>query len=834
MPHLDDLNRDIYYDVDMRIMLLTFANLSVAAYIRVVRSSGSFIATASSVKEVALSEKYLLGNQYFLPRNPWKVSAAIASVQDSDAPATYIPIHGIGPLSCFSTSADKAVSFPGIGGESLLSDVDKQLEAPVPWIGLYIAGASLLCSLGMAVDAVRGIRSKKFWIPSSYFSLNSVSLTLLAVAMKLPVDLTTRMYTVTDRLAKIGSLVFMSTSMANFLTSLGSMTDRDILMNVAALGILVVTVTVNVVIQVFQLRSFLRGRLAFAEEIFSVSAMLLLLVMFASSALMIPSMKWYLETKYREMHTSALDEEGVSTGRISTNELRVAIKKYWLMAKTSSPQFVIARSVTCAASGAVSLFVALAFVLLELRMAMKYKIFNLYDSSYGWSTKWILLSQTVGVVVGTVAPASRWFVAVKFRFKNDEIKNGFVVESYWTQKMFDWKQRSLSVNIRHLKFRKVVHNLRGLVLRFTIFAQFLLVITSKVLLAISICLSSPAILTLSYIRRSKLRKCVFDTAKIDVDHYVILLEGESKLPAETLENICKEMDDVISEGKSKKPKNLLKLLYRSSSFGGVMRFDNPEVSNLHSQELPYCWALPVITLTSIALALPNVEKKKSRSLLDSVTEGISFLKIVDKALDRKGNLLNIRTAADVAWVGVELFHKWQDNDLHETSLKGKEAVEILRELCNNAELTVRDFVREARDCLMRNPLNWPARVIAANSMYRISSAILLGGSDETGERLFEQLSVTVADIMGACLTNMAHVITNKCRRNAIEERERSVRRAAFLLGETEDVIALVQQLELPFLALDRMATIEEWRALMKKESLNDRNFNYYEGEHRDM
>lgn len=115
------------------------------------------------------------------------------------------------------------------------SDIERKVEA------------SLICALAMAADTIHGFRGKKHWFPSKVFSLNATSLTMLAVAMKLPVDLTTRMYAATDRLAKICSLAFMSTAMANFMTSLGSMEDKDMLMNVTALAILVVTVVVQVI-----------------------------------------------------------------------------------------------------------------------------------------------------------------------------------------------------------------------------------------------------------------------------------------------------------------------------------------------------------------------------------------------------------------------------------------------------------------------------------------------------------------------------------------------------------------------------------------------------------
>lgn len=723
--------------------------------------------------------------------------------------------------------------------ESALA-IERLLEAPMPWIGVYVAAASLICTLAMAADALRGFWTKTLWFPSNYFSLNATSLTLIAVAMKLPVDLTTRMYTVTDRLAKVSSLVFMSTAMANFLTSLGSMGDRDVLMNVTALGILVTTVLANVCIQIIQMHSYLKGRLVFLEELIAIFSMLILLVMFTSSAVMIPSTKRYLETKYQEMHKSALIEEQVDVGGviITTDKLRVLIKKYWVMAETSSPQFVIARSVTCTTSGALSLLTALVLAEAEIRMAMSQdRILHKTESSYGWSTKWVLLAQNIGVIVGTIAPASRWFIAINYRSLCEggkNIKSAVTVEEYWTQKMVEWRQGSLTLEIRHLRSRKVVHDLRGLFLKLCIFVQYLIVLCSKLVLLVSICVASPIILLHNYVRRLKRQARVshsfssqdqesYANTEMDLQHYVMLLEGEVELSAETLENICKAVDAVIHKGKMKKPKNLLALLHKSCNFKGVTEFDSFQVPSLHSQDLPYCWSLPVATLACIALAIPNTETEKSRCLLTSVTEGLRYVKLIDKTADKKGGLANIRTAADVFWVKVELYHKWLDKDLHETSLKGKTAEVILYELCDKAEETILEFKRDAKSCLMRNPLNWPAKVIAANSMYRVCKTILVNHKDKTDEELFEHLSIMIADILAACLTNLAHVITIKCRRNAIEEREKSVRKAALLLGETEDIIALLQQRDWPILAPDQAANIEEWRALIKLENKNNQD-----------
>ncbi|KAJ0524021.1 hypothetical protein HanIR_Chr10g0500031 [Helianthus annuus] len=57
------------------------------------------------------------------------------------------------------------------------------------WIGMYLALASLVCILFMVADLLHGLRSRMLSFPSEYFTINSASLTVISVAMKLPVDL---------------------------------------------------------------------------------------------------------------------------------------------------------------------------------------------------------------------------------------------------------------------------------------------------------------------------------------------------------------------------------------------------------------------------------------------------------------------------------------------------------------------------------------------------------------------------------------------------------------------------------------------------------------------
>ncbi|GJS03676.1 hypothetical protein Tco_0320184 [Tanacetum coccineum] len=160
----------------------------------------------------------------------------------------------------------------------------------MPWVGLYVAGASLACTLAMTTDAFQGFRQWKLWFPNNFFVLNTVSVTLIAIAMKLPVDLTGN--NIGDLKGKVVSMAFLFAMLANFLPSLGLMDDKELLVNMVAWAILLITITVNVLIQIFA------GML---------SAIVFFLLLFPiiwvfSTAFTVPALRTILEHRYKELH----------------------------------------------------------------------------------------------------------------------------------------------------------------------------------------------------------------------------------------------------------------------------------------------------------------------------------------------------------------------------------------------------------------------------------------------------------------------------------------------------------------------------------------------------
>ncbi|KAI8531062.1 hypothetical protein RHMOL_Rhmol11G0108300 [Rhododendron molle] len=699
----------------------------------------------------------------------------------------------------------------------------EQYDSPMPWIGVYIAAASLVCSVAMAGDVIYGIRRKKLWFPCKFFTMNAASLTVLTVATKLPVDLTTAMWGRIDRIAKLSSTIFVITVMGNFLTSFAFMDNNAILMNIAALGILVITIIVDACIQM--VTSAIDDSI-WPEEIFVISSMLFLFVALSFSVLTVPTTKRYLELKYDELHKTISNGGKLEgTEKLIDLKLKEMVKKYWVMAETSNPQFVMARSVTCTTTGIMCLLIALTLVEAEIRMnSLYWRVCGSTGSNYRWSTSWILWIQFCGVVVGTVAPTFRWFTAISYnciQLLGDNHQNELIfVENYWMQMLVEWKERPLPLRIRGVKFRKLVEDTKFLALNICIGVQFGIVAASRSVLLISIISTLPFFSCCYYGKRLNMKLISIFAAKsiyvssgpetssteLDLSDYILQLEGEVKLPTRILKNVCHDVNRVIQKGRSQKPKYLIELLQKSSdNFEAIASFDHSQVQN--------CWTLPVVNLTSIAFALPNIENHRVARLISSVSEGLSYANLVEESLSTKGDdFLSIKHAADVVWKGIELYGKWLDKDFRKLALEGKTTYEFLQTLGDIAEKTAIKFQRN---------ITGSSKVLVATSMRRICQTISKDYENSTDahtdENLFEQLSIMIADILGACLTNLPRVIALKCYCSAVEEREKSVRHAASLVGETEEIREILRCHQLPSLSVDRAAYIDEWCAFMKQK-----------------
>ncbi|KAL7618169.1 uncharacterized protein LOC111911588 isoform X1 [Lactuca sativa] len=616
-------------------------------------------------------------------------------------------------------------------------------EDAMPWVGLYVFLASLVCTLAMAADAFQGFRQRKLWFPCRFFTINAASLTLIAIAMKLPVDLNTDM---------------------------------------------TMTLTVS-------------------------------------------ASRRVLQQQYKELHSLASNHQEMKN--FSNKRLICYVKKYWMMAETGNPQFAIACSPVSSAFGIICLCLAciLVFIFVD-GYIWEIGSYGYLLTEYRWSMKLIFIMQSVGTIVGSIAPFFRCLTSIShFDLSKKWTKkhlNVFRVENYWTQTLQIWKHNHVGSGIPGRHCKKVIRNIRNMVLNFCIALQIMIVVICK-----TICLVPRSFLILfscccylykSLLRRFKQEPNASNSNVIpDMEEYtgyVLHTEAETKLSSKILRKSFNSITQILHESEEKEPPNLLKLLKKSTGFYGVIEFDNEQIPPVHPEEIQNCWSLVTVTLTAIALSLPNTANGQFKGLISSMSEGIEFVRHIEESLNTNGELVKARKAARHVWTDVEVYRTWLQIDLQKKARKGDTSKEILLWLGDEAVNTVIQFKRSkdgSPDHSLRN-------FIAASSMYRISQTILLHCNEQenwpTDEELFEFISTIIADLLCACFSNLPRVITLRCHVDAIEKREDSIRTAVQLLGRSKKILKILKEHQLPNLDIDSMGYIDKWHALPKNQIPN--------------
>ncbi|XP_071695594.1 uncharacterized protein [Rutidosis leptorrhynchoides] len=736
-------------------------------------------------------------------------------------------------------------------------EASDKYSRPMVWIGFYIAAASLICAAAMAADLLHGYRNGKFWFPCKYFSLNAACITVITVAMKLSLDMTTPMPGDIDQAAKLTSLGFMCTIMANSMPSLASMSSKSLYVNVIGLVVFVITIIVNVCIQIMTgvidshhlgdddliyppylnfIKYLLIIKVAHIHMVYIyLTMMVCLLILMISSAITIPAVKKNLEFKYQAIKKTTLNDQQPQQN--SLDQLRLYVTRHWIMIQTSNPQFVIASNPLILASDAI------ASVNMPLILGICYNIIigsSNNSSDYKDSTLAIFLIQTYGIMVGNVAPMIRYTSFTRFFRSSRNVLMEFKVEKYWTQKLHEWKVHQILFLSGSPRSKKIVRNLKNVFLSICIKFQELIVVTCKMIRMILEVTEVFSWYT-SYPMRS-LKKTLHITP-IDstseymnegLREYVLQFEDEESVKERAVKYFSDSMNRLIRNAvKEQHDHNLLKLLENNSNdLFSVENFDTDQVQPLHSAEIPNNWSLPIVTLTCIAISLPNI---RSDNLFKSVGEGLYYTRFVEESLNSASEYVNIHNAATSLWQDVEDHCKWLENSLKRNAYNGiRTPVQILKWFADKAK----DIVTESTGSINTEQVaNFSYKLIAANSMYRIAQTILLKHErnihpireedernihpirkeDERNihpireEELFELIKVMIADILVACLTNIPRVIRMKCDESVIEKRVASVEVAVELLGRYTEIINRHEARELPNMNPDKMAFIDEWR-----------------------
>ncbi|KAI3511564.1 hypothetical protein L1887_18719 [Cichorium endivia] len=691
----------------------------------------------------------------------------------------------------------------------------------MPWVGLYVFVASLVCILAMAADVFNGFRQRKLWFPCRYFTINAASITLIAISMKLPVDLNDYRVDYADNLAKVVSIRFLVTMLTNSLPSLGLMDDRELLMNMVASGILIITIYVNFCIQFSTTAPF----------IISISLLIYIFPILwpFSVALTVSTSRRNSQDRYKELHKLASNCQEIN---FSYKGLTRYVKNYWMIAETGNPQFAIACSPVSSAFGVICSYLAFSsFIDLIIFIPRYIPEYVFERTDYKWSIKLIVHLQSIGAIIGSIAPIFRCLTATShFNLSKKWSKNHlnvFRVEKYWIQKLQLWKRSHVPSHIPGRRCKKVFEYMKNMILNFCVALQIMVVVICK-----TICLVPRSFLILfscccnfckSLMKRFKEEPNASNSNVIsDMEEYTpyVLQTEVEKLSKRILKNALNSITQLLQESEEKEPRNLMKLLKKSTGFYGVLEFDNDQVPPLHQEKIPNCWSLVAVTLTAIALALPKIGNDHVKGLLASMREGLNFVTHTEESLNANDELVKSRKAARRVWTEIEVYGKWLQIDLQNKARKGKTSKEILEWLGDEAVKIVIQFMRFKNKSLDHSL----GKFIAASSMYRISQTILIQCNDRENwpadEEIFELISIIIADLLLACFTNLPRVITIKCHVDAIEKREESVRTAAQLLGKSKKILKILKARQLPNLDMDSLPYIEKWHALPKNQMPN--------------
>nr|XP_043633330.1 uncharacterized protein LOC122604508 [Erigeron canadensis] len=747
---------------------------------------------------------------------------------------------------CVNLTLENITSLLGYCSQIRDLELEGVFSKPMVWIGIYISIASLFCIVAMGADLLHGFRNRKFWFPCNYFTLNAASITMIAIAMKLPVDLTSLFESCLDQATKIGSMAFMCTMMANFIPSLASMENDTLLANVIGLAILVITVIVNICIQISTGAINDPDIVTHPTNINVLNYMvnsyvaisLWLLIILISSAITIPAFKQHLETKYQVTTKRTL--YGQDSLASIVEKLNLYLRRYWVMAETGSPQFVMASNPLSIASDIICVFSFISYIVLmyytipatmysgsayDRNGKLIYRLSSGKESDYKWSMYFIAMTQSIGVVVGSIAPIFRCFMIINFESFTKQNKNQFMifkVEKYWIQKLGEWKGGHLRPLSSRSKSRILALKLKNQFLGICIGTQKIIVVSSKMMGLIPVVFLI-CIMYCSYWWKSMMARLFVpsDTPKIDeinedLWNYVLQLEDEMELGEGTLKRISNSIDQLIKKAEKKQQKNLLMLLEKYNGFSGVENFNNDQVPPLTSFKLVNSWSLPVVTMTCIAIALPNISKDKIDSLFKSVREGLLYTHLVEECLNNTCEYGNIRNATMTLWHEVEEKSIWLENTLETLAYRGKTSIEILQWFADKAEEIIMHIISTNKEVME----NTPKKLILANSMYRITRTILLNYQSNvkpiSEEELFALLSSMIADILCACFTNIPRVIMMKCHGSVIEKREASVKAAAKLFGSSKEVVKRLDTWVLPSIDPNKMPFIDEWNFHMKQ------------------
>ncbi|XP_076896009.1 uncharacterized protein LOC143548821 [Bidens hawaiensis] len=183
------------------------------------------------------------------------------------------------------------------------------------------------------------------------------------------------------------------------------------------------------------------------------------------------------------------------------------------------------------------------------------------NSVYKRSTILIAIIQTVGILLGSIAPICRCLYDSRFRSISTQNLKQFAVlqvEDIWTRQMYGWKIIRLSLlSSVGPRSRASVHGLKNLILIICIGFQKAVVVSCKVIGLVPIVLVNFVQFSLYYLKPTGSNTA---NTNEDLSNYVLLIEGDTQLTQRTSNRIANSMKCFNKKAEKKQHGNLLNLL----------------------------------------------------------------------------------------------------------------------------------------------------------------------------------------------------------------------------------------------------------------------------------
>ncbi|KAK9081198.1 hypothetical protein Syun_030561 [Stephania yunnanensis] len=262
-------------------------------------------------------------------------------------------------------------------------------SSPMPAIGLDIAGATLVCLILMLCDINLAFRRRKPWIPCRFFAINSFTLTLLSIATKLPVDLTTSMPSACDQLSKLCGTALLCISIGFFRPYIVGVDESELFANLASLTVIVVTIVVNISLQISTGAIFLFK----VEHVFTLFLMLLVLSITG----------WF-----RSAWPECLCEPFRKSIKHMPRNVHT-LKRCYMFSYITNPQLMHYRHSPSATVGALCTFSCVVLLQAAIRAySLDHEVNPASD--YKWSIWTVVGLQILTIIVGTFAVVFRCFM----------------------------------------------------------------------------------------------------------------------------------------------------------------------------------------------------------------------------------------------------------------------------------------------------------------------------------------------------------------------------------------------------------------------------------------